>query len=167
MSCCQVILTGMKIKRYIPDLRIQMATCDANYIRMLKLLPTLTEGLERQIVVPGKTEGEDLLFTLVVTERFRYTSTILLTQDSPDSMLPWYRRPRMEVRIYHDANTAEVISYQNHRHFRAAGLLHNFLPYQPDEKQQLNLFLAEWLALCLDRGISDRNFLLGEPASPV
>jgi len=27
--------------------------------------------------------------------------------------------------------------------------------YQSDEKEQLNLFLAEWLNLCIDEGLSD------------
>lgn len=157
----------MKLKRYSPDLCVQMATCDANYIRILKLLPEFGVGVTREIEIPcyqseGLAEkvGENLIFELSVTEVFRYTSTLSIRQNFPKEQWPVYRRPEMQVRIYHDANTAEVVSYQNHRYFRASYLLPNNPMYQPDEKQQLNLFLGEWLALCLGKGISRRDFPL-------
>lgn len=157
----------MKIKRYSPDLCVQMAICDANYIRILKLLPEIRCDSLREIVIPGPDEADDLLFTLAVTESFRYTSTLLISQHYPDQVLPYYQRPEMQIRIYHDANTAEVISYQNHRYFKAGYLLRNLMMYQPDEQLQLNLFLGEWLSLCIAKGISNRRLSEDEPLSSL
>lgn len=55
--------------------------------------------------------------------------------------------------MYHDASTAEVISYQRHREFKAFYEMPNREMRAPDEKQQLNVFLAEWLKICLDEGL--------------
>ena len=60
----------------------------------------------------------------------------------------------MIIRVYHDAKTAEVTSYQNHKYFKAVYPLPNPYMYQCDEKEQLNLFLAEWLNLCINEGLS-------------
>lgn len=143
----------MRARRFTPDLHIQMAACDGNYIRLLKLLPGFQSGRERHVRVPGETPDRDLCFTLTVVESFRYTSTVNIEQHQPGAMMPYYRRPEMQVRVYHDAHTAEVVSYQNHRYFRLGPLFARSGLFQGDEKRQLNLFLGEWLSLCLEKGI--------------
>ncbi|MBT8146491.1 MAG: DUF1249 domain-containing protein, partial [Gammaproteobacteria bacterium] len=62
--------------------------------------------------------------------------------------------PTMQVRVYHDACTAEVMSYQNHRNFQPHYSQPNPLMYQRDEKIQVNRFLGEWLTHCLRAGRS-------------
>lgn len=144
----------MKTRIPLPPLSEQMAICDANYMRLLKLLPQLEPGYERDIRIPGRDAAHEMCFTLSVTEGFKYTSTVMVRQRRPDTRLPWYLRPEMQVRLYHDANAAEVISYQNHRYFHRASLFPADCLYQPGEKTLLNQFLADWLALCLSRGMS-------------
>lgn len=143
----------MRSRRYTPDLHIQMAACDANYIRFLKLLRGFLPGQKREVRVPGQTPDQDLCFTLSVVESFRYTSTISIEQHQPGAHMPYYRRPEMQVRVYHDAHTAEVVAYQNHRYFRLGPLSARSALFEADEKRQLNLFLGEWLALCLEKGV--------------
>lgn len=145
----------MKIKRYSISLSDQMAACDGNYIRILKLLPRLAPGLVREIAIPGAEVVERMVFVIEVMEKFKYTSTLRISQRLPGDASTWYPPPEMLVRIYHDANTAEVVAYQNHRYFKAIYPVPNRHMYHADEKDQLNRFLTEWLNLCLLKGVSN------------
>ena len=60
----------------------------------------------------------------------------------------------MIVRLYHDAGTAEVVSYQDHVGFKALYGEDDAPRFNWDEKNQINLFLADWLTLCLDGGLA-------------
>jgi len=60
--------------------------------------------------------------------------------------------PELEVRVYHDARMAEVVSAGASRHLLGRYPYPNQAMYQPDEKSQLNLFLGEWLSHCLACG---------------
>lgn len=153
----------MKVKSYTIDLSEQMAVCDANYIRLLKLLGTTRSLSRRVITLPhlGKAgRREQISVHLEVLEDFKYTSTLCIRQQL-GAMTPvrngaaTYHAPEMILRVYHDAKTAEVISYQNHKYFKAVYPVPNEYMYHSDEKEQLNLFLAEWLNLCLSEGLGD------------
>ena len=155
----------MKVKTYTIDLREQMAVCDANYIRLLKLLgkpKSKRLGMQHRVIdLPqlGGNSSERISVSLEVQEDFRYTSTVVIRQlvQEPSATTvirpSRYQAPEMVVRVYHDAMTAEVVSYQNHRHFKAIYPVPNQFMYQSDEKEQLNLFLAEWLNLCINEGL--------------
>ena len=154
----------MTLKTYTIDLSEQMAVCDANYIRLLKLLGTTRSLSRRVIALPhlGKiVHREQVYVDLEVMEDFKYTSTIAIKQivkrgKSPGTDTAFqYNSPEMIVRMYHDAKTAEVTSYQNHKYFKAIYPVPNQFMYQSDEKEQLNLFLAEWLNLCINEGMSN------------
>lgn len=171
----------MKIKTYTIDLSEQMAVCDANYIRLLKLLGSSRSLAHRVVSFPHLGHGsnkEQVAVKLEVLEEFKYTSTISIKQirekiagnvlwEVPGKVIAdkginhhqetpaQYTAPEMIVRVYHDAKTAEVTSYQNHKYFKAVYQVPNQFMYQCDEKEQLNLFLAEWLNLCLNEGLSD------------
>lgn len=86
-----------------------------------------------------------------VLERSPYTTHIRLTQ-LPQA--PWSKKPSLTVRMYHDARSAEVVEYQHARHFRAVYDYPNQYMRQPDEKVQVNRFLGEFLALCLEHGVA-------------
>ena len=70
------------------------------------------------------------------------------------TLTKWMKSPIMIVRVYHDASTAEVISSQGHKNFQPRYPLLNPKMYHTDEKKQVNLFLGEWLSLCLSEGRS-------------
>lgn len=155
----------MKVKSYTIDLSELMAVCDANYIRLLKLLDNTRTLNRRLIALPhlGRHGMEEQIAVCVeVMEDFKYTSTIRVSQRflnkqtnfGGEGAVP-YAAPEMTVRVYHDAKTAEVVSYRNHRNFKAIYPVPNQFMYQSDEKEQLNLFLAEWLNLCLAEGLCD------------
>ncbi|MEX0617871.1 MAG: DUF1249 domain-containing protein [Pseudohongiellaceae bacterium] len=173
---------------YRIDLIRQMAECDANYIRLLKLLPNLMAFREKLFDSVGEerlrtgsanrgdcpdSECEELLgdvmefsiagsgadaneisVTIKVVESFRYTTTLEITQQ-PDSQ-DYLMNPSLTVRVYHDASTAEVTSYQGHANLKPNYPQPNPQMYHRDEKVQVNRFLGEWLSLCLEAGRSMR-----------
>jgi uncharacterized protein len=83
-----------------------------------------------------------------VLEQNPYTTTIQIHQNLQGAG-PWARTFAMKVRIYHDAQAAEVIACQGIHSFQP------FYPYpnprmlQPYEKRRVNQFLGEWLNYCL------------------
>lgn len=137
------------------DLSARMAVCDSNYLRLLKLMPDFASGRARTILLPpvAESRGEQRL-ELQVEEAFRYTTTLSLTLVLAEAVPHWFKTPRMTVRLYHDAGTAEVVSYQDQRGFKAVYQEDDAPRFSWDEKNQINLFLAEWLTLCLEGGLA-------------
>ncbi|HEJ5450261.1 TPA: DUF1249 domain-containing protein [Pseudomonas aeruginosa] len=136
-------------ERYRVDLASLQATCEANYARLMRLLPDMREAQASRRV--ALSEGERLLgvLALEVTEACPYTTPLQVRQELG---LPWLPAPRLEVRVYHDARMAEVIGAEQARRLMAIYPYPNQAMHQPDEKNQLNLFLGEWLAHCLACG---------------
>ncbi len=139
----------MPKKKYRIDLPAHMAEYDANYLRLMKLFPRLRE--EDVSVLGIALGGQSYQVRLEVLERGPYTSLVDL-QQLPRG--PWNHRPRMRVRLYHDARSAEVVECHGARHFRAVYQYPNRHMHQPDEKAQVNRFLSEYLAMCLRHGVA-------------
>lgn len=135
--------------RYRVDLLALQAACEANYLRLMRLLPGMRQRPSARKV--ALSQGDQLLGMLVVEvrENCPYTTTLGVRQEH---CLPWLPVPEMEVRVYHDARMAEVTVVQEARHFRGFYAYPNPRMHQPDEKAQLNLFLGEWLGHCLACG---------------
>ena len=139
----------MPKKRYRIDLPAHMAECDANYLRLMKLFPGLRE---EDASVFGLVLGDaPYQVELSVVERGPYTTLVELRQ-LPDA--PWNPRPRMRVRLYHDARSAEVVECHGARHFRPVYDYPNQHMHLPDEKAQVNRFLTEFLSMCLRHGVA-------------
>lgn len=149
-------------KRYVPDLQEMAALCEANYLRLMRLLPG--EEDERTFIL--SSDGHRARVRLVVEEDHRYTTMVSVSQDglSPD----WLQPLAMEVRLYHDAGMAEVTGYQNQRRFDGRYAYPNPSMRLPDEKVQLNRFLAEWLDHCLKYGQAEQPLTIqqGRISSP-
>lgn len=90
--------------------------------------------------------------TIRLLEAFAYTSTLEIKVQS--GFPAWSPAPVIHVRMYHDAATAEPVSYQGHRQIPARCKVPNVDMYHQDEKRQINEFLAEWLRICVNSGIS-------------
>lgn len=185
---------------YSIDLIKQMAECDANYIRLLKLVPLLQayrdksfvdiallensitdtrlikefqdckepekllEGLSTEFcIVDQHNEGYRVSVEITILEAFKYTTTLEIKQKP--QFKKWMTNPSMLVRVYHDASTAEVVSYQGHRNLKPRYSQPNPKMYHSDEKMQVNMFLGEWLTHCLKvgRSIKAPDILLKEP----
>ncbi len=101
-----------------------------------------------------------LSYSIIVDEVTRYTSLITMTQDAiiGGEKLSKYLRPKMVIRLYHDARLAEVLSNQDIRQIKPRYDYPNNTMHLPDEKQQINIFLKEWLQLSLQLGQTQFKF---------
>lgn len=141
----------MKKTRYKVDLPAQQAECEANYVRLRKLMPGSGDSWRLAL---GEERGEREI-RIQVEERARYTTTVKVAQVA--GSLPtsdWLRLPRLTVRLYHDARMAEVLAWEGHRRIKPRYEYPNSAMYHSDEKFQFNRFLSEWLSLCLSQGRS-------------
>lgn len=120
---------------------------EENFANLMLLL----DGLEH-IRDSAALEAQGLTsVNLTVVEKSVYTVTIVLSQCS--SLDERFLRPQhMKIRIYRDAQVAEVLGYQQAAHFQAFYPYPNPKMYQPYEKRRVNQFLGEWLHYCLDNG---------------
>src|SRR5262245_41216802 len=135
------------MRRYTIDLPTHLAECDANYLRMMKLAPALDRSEQRELSLA--IANEDVRVRVRLIERCPYTSLVELSQVSTHRNGFDLRLPRLVIRLYHDARSAEVVEYQNGRRFAAVYPYPNPEMRQRDEKAQINRFLGEYLAICL------------------
>lgn len=145
-------------RKYVPDLTRQMSTCEANYARILKLMPDLDSCDQRQYQVSWPEHQAHL--RLEVEERFKYTSTLLISHSYGEGS-PWLEMPGLVVRLYHDAGMAEVICMQRRKQLFGSYPYPNRAMHHPDEKVQLNEYLGEWLTECLTHGHSTEPVFSG------
>jgi len=132
--------------RYVPDVTGMMAECEANYARLLKLLPE-TGSRKLSVTYPG---GQTVTVLFELLENFRYTSSIRISQCA--ASCDWLHLPSMAVRLYHDASMAEVVNAEHMRQLRGIYRYPNEQMLHVDEKVQRNLYLGEWLRYCLRHG---------------
>jgi uncharacterized protein YqiB (DUF1249 family) len=94
-----------------------------------------------------------LQYTIKIIDCSRYTSTLEMSQKSQIGQIGQieyeFLRPVVQVRLYHDAKMAEVISAQNIGSLKPSYQYPNTKMYQKNEKEMVNLFLAEWVQFCL------------------
>jgi len=140
----------MKVKKYKPQLATLMNLCDVNYMLLIKLLADKeTVGEERNFFI-----SDFLSYVVTVNEVTRYTTLITMSQNTIEvgKELSHLFQPKMVIRLYHDARMAEVITSQNIRQVKPRYDYPNSKMHLPDEKQQINMFLKEWLQLCHELG---------------
>ena len=146
----------MKQRRYSIDLWFHMAECDANYLRLMKLMPNLSESDCRSFRLNSGLVESSVHFE--VTERCKYTTVVRVIQEiSEHPMRTNVAEVEFAVRMYHDAKSAEVIESQSERLFEAVYDYPNPKMRQRDEKVQINRFLGEFLAACLKYGVSSEE----------
>lgn len=149
-------------KRYSVDLAEHMAECEANYARIMQILPDLENSDSREfgIRLPGGTATR---LRIVVTERCKYTTMVEIEQHlarSPSLPESVAIAASFSLRIYHDARMAEVVGFNRHRTIQPRYDYPNDKMYHRDEKVQLNRFLGEWLSHCLEHGHALENPLM-------
>lgn len=135
---------------YRPNLSELMSLCDVNYMLLLKLLADKEKVGEKRCFYIS----DFLSYSIVVNEVTRYTSLVTMSQELniAGSSVVDFLRPKMVIRLYHDARMAEVISNQDIRNVKPRYEYPNKAMHLPDEKQQMNIFLKEWLQLSLQLG---------------
>ena len=155
-------------RKYSIDLAGQMAECEANYARIMQLLPDM-EHVDRRHFGVELAGSAPLQFQIVVTERCKYTTMIDISQLPANAGhgQPWLQSedatPFFSLRVYHDARMAEVIAYNRHQRLHPSYDYPNDNMYHRDEKAQLNTFLGEWLSHCLKYGHALNNPMAAIP----
>jgi uncharacterized protein len=142
-------LTQVTKQKYKIDLAGQQAECEANYLRIMKLVPDMNfiDRREFGVELAGGTPVE---IRITVTERCKYTTMLEVSQ--LQAATQWSTAPSFVLRVYHDAQMAEVIAFERHNRLRPRYEYPNTNMYHCDEKAQLNQFLGEWLSHCLHHG---------------
>ncbi len=136
-------MNNFRSRKYVPKLANMHQVCELNYGRLLRLLPDCdTADLQYQFSV-----SQSLHYTIKIIECSRYTSTLEMSQKSHGGFE--FLRPVVQVRLYHDAKMAEVLSAQNIGSLKPSYQYPNIKMYQKNEKEMVNLFLAEWLQFCI------------------
>ena len=131
------------LKKHVPKLASLHAVCEANYGRLLRLLPDLDQQkLEYCFAV-----GKGLSYRIVIKLCEPYTTTLEMRQLNEG--LPAYMQPVMQIRLSHDARMAEVMGFQQMGRFKPSYPYPNSLMHQRNEKELVNHFLSEWLGFCL------------------
>ncbi|MBS3804804.1 MAG: DUF1249 domain-containing protein [Oleiphilaceae bacterium] len=139
-----------KSRRYVPDLKRLGALCEGNYMRLGRLRKLEADG---HPVCEFELHRGERYFGRVrmkVLQQARYTETLLLEQIH--NVGRWLNNPQLTVRVYHDASMLEVISCYRDRQIAAVNDYPNRYMHHPDEKIQVNAFLADWLDFCLRFG---------------
>jgi len=156
-------------KKYHPRLSTLMNLCEINYMLLVRLLASNNNeeavGDERNFLI-----SDFLSYSIKTLEITRYTSLVSICQELPNtkqesvkhdinstkndikSQFSHLLHPKMTIRLYHDARMAEVISNQDIRQVKPRYDYPNSKMHLPDEKEQINQFLKEWLQLCLKLG---------------
>jgi uncharacterized protein YqiB (DUF1249 family) len=138
-------MTELRRHKYVPKLAQMHQVCANNYGRLLRLIPDCdTEQLSYQFQV-----SQALQYTIKIIECSRYTSTLEMSQKS--QLKYDFLRPIVQVRLYHDAQMAEVVQAQNIGSLKPSYQYPNIKMYQKNEKEMVNQFLAEWLNFCLSQ----------------
>jgi uncharacterized protein YqiB (DUF1249 family) len=139
----QIIHPGVRAR----DLPALMELYELNYIQLRQLVPDF--GAVQDHSVSKVDRGMDLCLT--IRERCKYTTTLNLTYhfSACDESNP---APDVVVRLYHDAQVAEVISRGRGRRHPEYDRFHHDYPLHI--KWQANRFLHKWLAYCLNQGHS-------------
>ena len=162
-------LLAFKLKPRIPviDIAGHHSVCELNYFRLLRLLPAKMKdriledsrtqyeqdkGVHQSYLIDMNQPDQRRELHLTVTDSAPFTSTIELVQSAPNSSV-YEQVPRLVVRLYHDAQMAEIISWDRHRQWQPRYSYPNPQMYQPDEKLALNRFLADWLSFVQDRAL--------------
>lgn len=142
-------MSNMTRKKYFPNLTGLHAMCDKNYACLMKLLPEVDE---EQLKYQFGTRG-NLQYKISILECSRYTTTLEIAQVHQG--LPEFLKASMQVRLYHDARMAEVISSQHISRLKPSYKYPNAKMHQRNEKEMVNYFLSEWLHFCQQQNIVD------------
>lgn len=138
-------------QRYIQSLPKYLTLCEHNYLRALKLLPK-----HRDVGSSRKVQLGSNQFLVAIESTAKYTMDIAITQQS--GMLLGIAPLFLTVRLYHDAKVAEIIHHDYHQRIKPSYAYPNPNMHQKDEKYQLNAFLHDWLAACLENGRAVLNW---------
>jgi len=137
----------------VPNLKKHHASCGLNYSLLSRL--ALRFGSEQSIQFVLPFGGQDCVVKMRFTDLGPYTGLC----ESQCSVLrggcTLVPLPTFTVRLYHDMQLAEVTDESSSDFIEGAYPYPNPSMVQPNEREQLDQFLSEWLSYCLHHGLAD------------
>ena len=131
----------------LPKTSHQLATCEANFLRLKKILQDFSKNNYLFETVNPDTSSNPISFRVI--HRTRHT---LIIEAKQKIKLKKIESLIIRIQISLDARLAEVISFQGER---AVPYFMKVLKTQSrDEKIQQNIFLTEWLESIFANGIN-------------
>lgn len=126
----------------------RLALYEMSYRVLCDMVPDVRTAICNSV----RTKDGRIELGFIVVERSKYTTTVVL------NVIAWPYREFvdpvvMKVRLYHDAEVAEVMEFQGKGKFRSFYEYPNPAMYLPDEKRQTNKFLLDLLLVCWRCGI--------------
>ena len=133
-------MTAVEQRRYQPNVSEFLALCGRNYHKIQLWLPQdIKMGSRWQV------SGHVGQLDVAVIENTKYTQLIEISR--PLSSGNFVNQPKMLVRVYHDAQLAEVLSSQQIYSLYPVYDYPNPKMHQRNEKYQINAFLEELLKI--------------------
>ena len=133
----------------LPKTSHQLATCEANFLRLKKILQDFSKNNYLFETVNPDTSSNPISFRVI--HRTRHT---LIIEAKQKIKLKKIESLIIRIQISLDAKLAEVISFQGER---AVPYFMKVLKTQSrDEKIQQNRFLTEWLENIFANGINPK-----------
>lgn len=142
----------VKRRRYHFDLAALQRMAAVNYALLETIVGSLKKTAEKRIKV-----GRQLHFTIAVTEAAPYTTEVRIQQQSISQQLPGLKETQLDVRLYHDAQLAEVVRSQGVDRLQPVYPQPNPNMHHPDEKHQMNQFLSDWLHMIKRSGLAQET----------
>lgn len=115
--------------------------------RNFSVLSTMLDEVQLLRYGVANFEVADSLVELSLIENTRYTLLIRINQKFRNGS-DFLKDISFDVRLYQDAKLAEVLSYQGRARMEFRYNYPNKHMFVPDEKQQGNLLLHDWLSMC-------------------
>ncbi|WBA80411.1 DUF1249 domain-containing protein [Endozoicomonas sp. GU-1] len=143
----------MKRHSLKPNYRVNLIrlqqVCESNYLRLMRLLPELSDQEHFRLPVKHRNSLASGVEWLVidVLERSPFTTLLMLQMEADWGQL--FNMPKAEVRLYHDVQMAEIVSRKTSQIIQPRYDYPNSKMHQPDEKEQHNQFLSQWLDYAL------------------
>ena len=157
----ETLLTGVLDRYRHRNLPALIDLYEANYLRVLRLFPDL-DDLEGTVV--SRVAGAlDLYAT--IEERFKYTTTLLLTYRFNDENGVSVE-PNARICVYHDVRSAELVSHCRRKRTRKVHTWMRGRMPELDHRWEMNRFLFKWLGFCSNQGHIFLN-CTAQPAQPL
>ena len=133
--------------RSLPKTSHQLAVCEANFLRLKKILQDFSRNKYSFETVNPDSSSNSMSFCVI-----HKTQHTLIIEAKQKIKLKKMESLIIRIQISLDAKLAEVISFQGER---AVPYFMKVLETQSkDEKMQQNRFLTEWLESILANGIN-------------
>ena len=133
--------------RSLPQTSHQLAVCEANFLRLKKILQDFSRNKYSFETVNPDSSSNSISFYVI-----HKTQHTLIIEAKQKIKLKKMESLIIRIQISLDAKLAEVISFQGER---AVPYFMKVLETQSkDEKMQQNRFLTEWLESILANGIN-------------